>query len=185
MPFFSLSLSENQKMFSSGNVEMLLLPANAFFRQKDLAPLVRSKRSNNNRPSLSLSIYSKIIHKFQQRKRTYPTGVKNLSDMGICSKTLGKGATAKVKLLFSPDNKVFAVKQFTNKRQGKGHSHLSEDELANIHLSKLRQEFEIASSLHHGNIVKTFELAGSFDVEGREEMVWCVIMEYCTGVCFD
>jgi serine/threonine protein kinase len=55
---------------------------------------------------------------------------------------------------------------------------MGEEEIAILHVKKLRTEFEIASSLTHKNIVNVVELAATYS---GDEMVWCMVMEYCTG----
>lgn len=81
-------------------------------------------------------------------------------------RTIGKGATATVKLMFKKgDNShtYYAVKEFRKMDPG-------EDEIE--YVKKVKSEFSIAASLKHPNIVDTVRLCTS---HGR----WNHVMEYC------
>ena len=85
---------------------------------------------------------------------------------GRRGKTLGKGATASVKLMAKkggPSECVYAVKEFRKKGQ---------DENLQEYEQKVKSEFSIAKSLHHPNIVESFRLCTH---SGR----WNHVMEYC------
>src|SRR5207253_334816 len=66
--------------------------------------------------------------------------------------TIGKGATATVKLMFKKNDlshTYYAVKEFRKKEK-------TEDELE--YVKKVKSEYSIAASLHHPNIVRTVRL---------------------------
>jgi protein-serine/threonine kinase len=80
--------------------------------------------------------------------------------------TVGKGATATVKLMFKKgDNShtFYAVKEFRKKDR---------DEVEAEYVQKVKSEYSIAQSLHHPNIVQTVRLCTA---HGR----WNHVMEYC------
>lgn len=85
--------------------------------------------------------------------------------VGKRGKSIGKGATSKVKLMnrkgFSGE--VFAVKEFRGK---------SSNEKAEDYEQKVKSEYSIAKSVHHPNIVETFRLC----VHAGK---WNHVMEYC------
>ncbi|KZF22982.1 kinase-like protein [Xylona heveae TC161] len=86
---------------------------------------------------------------------------------GKRGKTLGKGATATVKLMArkgSNSDEVYAVKEFRKRGQ-------TEDEVE--YEKKVKSEYSIAKSLHHPNIVETVRLCTH---NGR----WNHVMEYCS-----
>lgn len=86
--------------------------------------------------------------------------------IGRRGKTIGKGATANVKLMHSKEGgagEVFAVKEF----RGKSINEQNED-----YEQKVKSEFTIAKSAHHPNIVETFRLC---TYNGR----WNHVMEFC------
>jgi hypothetical protein len=85
---------------------------------------------------------------------------------GRRGQTIGKGATATVKLMFKKNDNshtYYAVKEFRKKDK-------SEDE--EDYVKKVKSEYCIAQSLHHPNIVQTVRLCTS---HGR----WNHVMEYC------
>jgi protein-serine/threonine kinase len=81
--------------------------------------------------------------------------------------TVGKGATATVKLMFKKNDpehhKYYAVKEFRRMDNSE-----SEEE----YVKKVKSEFSIAASLHHPNIVTTVRLC-------RSHNRWNHVMEYC------
>jgi tRNA A-37 threonylcarbamoyl transferase component Bud32 len=80
--------------------------------------------------------------------------------------TVGKGATATVKLMFKKNDMshtYYAVKEFRKKEK-------SEDELD--YVKKVKSEYSIAASLHHPNIVRTVRLC-------THANRWNHVMEYC------
>lgn len=79
---------------------------------------------------------------------------------------LGKGATAKVKVMARKGcpGELYAVKEF----RGKSSSETKEE-----YEKKVKSEFSIAKSLHHPNIVETIRLCTD---HGR----WNHVMEYCS-----
>jgi protein-serine/threonine kinase len=85
--------------------------------------------------------------------------------VGKRGKSIGKGATSKVKLMTRKGyaNEVFAVKEFRGK---------SSTEKAEEYEQKVKSEYSIAKSVHHPNIVETFRLCTH---DGR----WNHVMEYC------
>jgi Protein kinase domain len=85
---------------------------------------------------------------------------------GRRGQTVGKGATATVKLMFKKNDQshtYYAVKEFRKKDK-------SEDE--EDYVKKVKSEYSIAQSLHHPNIVKTVRLC---TFHGR----WNHVMEFC------
>ncbi|KAI9729819.1 MAG: hypothetical protein M1834_006567 [Cirrosporium novae-zelandiae] len=86
---------------------------------------------------------------------------------GRRGKTIGNGATAKVKIMKrkgGSSDELYAVKEF--RRKG---SHETQAEYE----KKVKSEFSIANSLHHPNIVRTVRLCTH---NGR----WNHVMEYCS-----
>lgn len=85
--------------------------------------------------------------------------------IGLRGKTLGKGATSKVRLMSRKgySEELYAVKEFRGK---------SSSEKVEEHEKKLKSEYSIAKSLHHPNIVETIRLCTH---NGR----WNHVMEYC------
>ncbi|ORX55886.1 kinase-like protein [Piromyces finnis] len=81
---------------------------------------------------------------------------------------LGKGATATIKLAkkINGDNTIYVVKEFRKK---------CKNETNKEYLKKITNEFCIGFSLHHENIVKTFDL-----IEDRDGK-WFEILEHCSG----
>lgn len=82
-------------------------------------------------------------------------------------KTVGEGATARVRLMYrrgDMDHTIYAVKEF----RGRDKKEDSEDE----YRKKVLGEYTIAKSLHHPNIVDTVRLCTH---HGR----WNHVMEYC------
>lgn len=87
------------------------------------------------------------------------------SKLGRRGKSIGKGATANVRLMNKKgaSAEVFAVKEFRGK---------SSTEKADDYEQKVKSEFSIAKSAHHPNIVETFRLC---NYNGR----WNHVMEFC------
>jgi protein-serine/threonine kinase len=86
--------------------------------------------------------------------------------LGRRGKSVGKGATANVKLMNrkgGPASEVYAVKEFRGK---------SSIERAEDYEKKVKSEYSIAKSVHHPNIVETFRLCTH---NGR----WNQVMEFC------
>ncbi|EHK99668.1 putative Serine/threonine-protein kinase HAL4/SAT4 [Glarea lozoyensis 74030] len=85
--------------------------------------------------------------------------------VGKRGKSIGKGATSKVKLMTRKgySGEVFAVKEFRGK---------STAETSDSYELKVKSEFSIAKSVHHPNIVETFRLC---TYDGK----WNHVMEYC------
>lgn len=85
--------------------------------------------------------------------------------IGRRGKSIGKGATAHVKLMVRKgcSNDIYAVKEF----RGKSTTEKEED-----YEKKVKSEFSIAQSARHPNIVETFRLCTH---NGR----WNHVMEYC------
>ncbi|CAG8948955.1 hypothetical protein HYFRA_00002083 [Hymenoscyphus fraxineus] len=85
--------------------------------------------------------------------------------VGKRGKSIGKGATSKVKLMYRKGfpGEVFAVKEFRGK---------SSNEKAEDYEQKVKSEYSIAKSVHHPNIVETFRLCV---YAGK----WNHVMEYC------
>ncbi|KAK2624105.1 hypothetical protein QTJ16_006739 [Diplocarpon rosae] len=85
--------------------------------------------------------------------------------VGRRGKTIGKGATANVRLMVRKggSSETYAVKEF----RGKSRNEKSED-----YERKVKSEFSIAKSAHHPNIVETFRLCTH---NGR----WSHVMEFC------
>ncbi|TVY13446.1 Serine/threonine-protein kinase HAL4/SAT4 [Lachnellula arida] len=85
--------------------------------------------------------------------------------VGRRGKSIGKGATSKVKLMNRKgcSGEVYAVKEF----RGKSSNEKTED-----YEQKVKSEYSIAKSVHHPNIVETFRLCTH---NGR----WNHVMEYC------
>ncbi|KAH9214066.1 kinase-like domain-containing protein [Leptodontidium sp. 2 PMI_412] len=86
--------------------------------------------------------------------------------VGRRGKTIGKGATAHVKLMNrkgGASNETYAVKEF----RGKSMKEKSED-----YEQKVKSEYSIAKSTHHPNIVESFRLCTH---NGR----WNHVMEFC------
>ncbi|KAK6581679.1 hypothetical protein PZA11_005376 [Diplocarpon coronariae] len=85
--------------------------------------------------------------------------------VGRRGKTIGRGATANVRLMIRKggSSEIYAVKEF----RGKSRAEKSED-----YERKVKSEFSIAKSAHHPNIVETFRLCTH---NGR----WSQVMEFC------
>lgn len=85
--------------------------------------------------------------------------------LGRRGKSVGKGATANVKLMSRKGcaGEIYAVKEF----RGKSSNEKSED-----YEKKVKSEYSIAKSVHHPNIVETFRLCTH---NGR----WNHVMEFC------
>lgn len=86
--------------------------------------------------------------------------------LGRRGKSVGKGATANVRLMQrkgGSNGEVFAVKEFRGK---------SSNEVADDYEKKVKSEYSIAKSLHHPNIVQTIRLCTH---NGR----WNHVMEFC------
>ncbi|KAL2062164.1 hypothetical protein VTL71DRAFT_6430 [Oculimacula yallundae] len=84
--------------------------------------------------------------------------------IGRRGKSIGKGATANVKLMNRKGcNEAYAVKEF----RGKSSQEKSED-----YEQKVKSEYSIAKSTHHPNIVETIRLC---TYNGR----WNHVMEFC------
>ena len=86
--------------------------------------------------------------------------------LGRRGKSVGKGATANVKLMHRKGGnpgEVYAVKEFRGK---------SSNERAEDYEKKVKSEYSIAKSVHHPNIVETFRLCKH---NGR----WNHVMEFC------
>jgi serine/threonine protein kinase len=80
--------------------------------------------------------------------------------------TVGKGATATVKLMFKKNDQTHAyvaVKEF--RKKGKDESDLD-------YVKKVKSEYSIAASMHHPNIVRTIRLC-------THAHRWNHVMEYC------
>ncbi|KAG2197458.1 kinase-like domain-containing protein [Mucor mucedo] len=83
-------------------------------------------------------------------------------------KTIGTGATAKLRLLESNTTKsIVAIKTF-RKRDHKDESRKGYDK-------RMTSEFCISKTLSHQHVVQVFDLLK--DKKGR----WCTVMEYCAG----
>jgi len=89
---------------------------------------------------------------------------------GVCERlAIGKGATSVVRLAHKWDRseeKLYAVKEFRKRRK---------NETEREYIKKLTQEFCIASTLHHVNVVETVDLVQD------ENQHWCEVMEFCPG----
>ncbi|KAJ3347726.1 serine/threonine-protein kinase HAL4/sat4 [Allomyces javanicus] len=87
---------------------------------------------------------------------------------GVCEKGfIGKGATAVVRVARSQQYPAgVAVKEFRKRRK---------NETEKEYLKKLIQEYCVASSLLHENVVRTLDL-----IQDEHER-WCEVMEYCPG----
>jgi protein-serine/threonine kinase len=88
------------------------------------------------------------------------------SKLGLRGKTLGKGATASVRLVAKKGHPsdLYAAKEF----RGKASKEDSEE-----YEKKVKSEYTIAKSLHHPNIVETYRLCTH---NGR----WTHVMEFCS-----
>jgi len=86
--------------------------------------------------------------------------------VGRRGKSIGKGATANVRLMQKKGGcagEVYAIKEFRGK---------SSNEAEEEYEKKVKSEFSIAKSLHHPNIVETFRLCTH---NGK----WNHVMEFC------
>ncbi|ODV62656.1 putative serine/threonine protein kinase RTK1, partial [Ascoidea rubescens DSM 1968] len=84
---------------------------------------------------------------------------------GIPGKLLGEGAGGSVSVVERPsDGKLFAVKLFRPKNQR---------ESINDYNKKITSEFMIGSTLHHENVIETFDLLK----ESKIKIL--IVMEYC------
>ncbi|PSS14814.1 hypothetical protein M430DRAFT_104175 [Amorphotheca resinae ATCC 22711] len=84
--------------------------------------------------------------------------------LGRHGKSIGKGATANVRLMQRKGSgELYAVKEFRGK---------SSNESAENYEKKVKSEYSIAKSVHHPNIVETFRLCTH---SGR----WNHVMEFC------
>ncbi|CAO3648181.1 unnamed protein product [Mucor fragilis] len=82
-------------------------------------------------------------------------------------KTIGRGATAKLRLLTDEnDKKVVAIKTF-RKRDGQ--------ESRKGYDKRMTSEFCISKTLGHRHVIQVYDLLK--DKKGR----WCTVMEYCAG----
>ncbi|CCD22817.1 putative serine/threonine protein kinase RTK1 NDAI_0A06630 [Naumovozyma dairenensis CBS 421] len=84
-----------------------------------------------------------------------------LEKYGVPGKKLGEGATGSVSIVKGSDGKVFAVKMFRLAAVGNSLTYSK----------KITTEFCIGSTLHHENIIETFDLL-------KEGESFLVIMEY-------
>ncbi|KLO20012.1 Pkinase-domain-containing protein [Schizopora paradoxa] len=105
------------------------------------------------------------------RRSTAGDSVTSLSKKyGVCERlAIGKGATSVVRLAHKWDRseeKLYAVKEFRKRRK---------NETEREYIKKLTQEFCIASTLHHVNVVETVDLVQD------ENQHWCEVMEFCPG----
>jgi hypothetical protein len=83
-------------------------------------------------------------------------------------KTIGQGATAKLRLLEPINGKVVAIKTF-RKRDHKDESQKGYDK-------RMTSEFCISKTLCHRHVIQVFDLLK--DKKGR----WCTVMEYVSNV---
>jgi serine/threonine protein kinase len=81
---------------------------------------------------------------------------------------LGQGATATIKLVkkVGKDDTIYVAKEYRKREK---------NETIRKYLKKIASEYCIGSSLHHENIIKTFDL-----IEDRDGK-WYEISEYCSG----
>lgn len=78
-------------------------------------------------------------------------------------KVIGRGATAKLRLLESPQGQLVAIKTFYKRDKG-------DDE--KVYDKRMTSEFCISKTLHHSHVIQVFDLLK--DKKNR----WCSIMEY-------
>ncbi|ORY21876.1 kinase-like protein [Neocallimastix californiae] len=92
----------------------------------------------------------------------------NFSDKYILLNKLGRGATATIKLVkkIGANDTIYVAKEYRKKCKNESNKE---------YLKKITSEYCIGFSLHHENIVKTFDLIE--DRDGR----WYEIIEYCSG----
>ncbi|PCG94036.1 Alcohol dehydrogenase superfamily, zinc-type [Penicillium occitanis (nom. inval.)] len=91
---------------------------------------------------------------------------------GANKEQIGRGSSGIVTVTFRPHSvdhpsggQLFAVKKFSKR----------EKDSVKKHLKRVGAEFCISSSLHHANIIQTYDLVQ--DTDGN----FCQIMEYCSG----
>lgn len=82
-------------------------------------------------------------------------------------KTIGRGATAKLRLLAPVNGKVVAIKTFRKRDQ--------KDESRKGYDKRMTSEFCISKTLCHRHVIQVFDLLK--DKKGR----WCTVMEYVSS----
>ncbi|RAO73232.1 uncharacterized protein BHQ10_009244 [Talaromyces amestolkiae] len=116
---------------------------------------------------------SKLPHSFTRRQSSNSGTAGSLIDRyGRNKEQIGRGSSGIVTVTFRPHSvdhpsggQLFAVKKFSRR----------EKDSVKKHLKRVGAEFCISSSLHHPNIIQTFDLVQ--DTDGT----FCQIMEYCSG----
>lgn len=116
---------------------------------------------------------SKLSHSFIRRESSHPESAGSLIDRyGRNKEQVGRGSSGIVTVTFRPHSvdhpsggQLFAVKKFSQR----------EKDSVKKHLKRVGAEFCISSSLHHANIIQTYDLVQ--DTDGT----FCQIMEYCSG----
>lgn len=116
---------------------------------------------------------SKLPHSFNRRQSSSSGAAGSLIDRyGKNKEQIGRGSSGIVTVTFRPHSvdhpsggQLFAVKKFSQR----------EKDSLKKHLKRVGAEFCISSSLHHPNIIQTFDLVQ--DTDGT----FCQIMEYCSG----
>ncbi|KAI7859567.1 kinase-like domain-containing protein [Circinella umbellata] len=85
---------------------------------------------------------------------------------GNCQEIIGKGAYGKIRVIHKNDT-FYAVKEFRKKNA----------ETTKQFIERLTNEYKVATSLHHKNIIQTFDLLPL----SQTSPIYCQVMEYCNG----
>ncbi|KAJ3328864.1 serine/threonine-protein kinase HAL4/sat4 [Blyttiomyces sp. JEL0837] len=127
----------------------------------------RAQSASSNRGQLTSEITSGLMSPPET-----PLSPRCMADLyGRVSEVLGKGANATVKLAHKHElgqggEKLYAIKEFRNRRKGETHKD---------YVKKVVAEFCISSSMQHENVVETVDLIQ----DNRDR--WCEVMEYMPG----
>lgn len=123
------------------------------------------KTKQQSRSQEKLRNNDKLLQEFQEKMLFgAETSQELVQKYGVPGKILGEGAGGSVAIVERPsDGKIFAVKQFRAKNA---------KESDYDYQKKVQSEFFIGSTLHHENIIETFDML-------QEGMKFLVVMEYC------
>jgi protein-serine/threonine kinase len=151
----SFDLESNMPHHSNGNPDGKLPERSVWGMPAETGIGLKSRRLSLSLPDDFTVDVAELYTEFQDQSKM----------VGKRGKSIGKGATSKVKLMTRKgySGEVFAVKEFRGK---------STAETSDSYELKVKSEFSIAKSVHHPNIVETFRLC---TYDGK----WNHVMEYC------
>lgn len=139
---------------------------------------IERRKSTGSTLSLKTNFFNRFTDRNSSKISNIEKSYSNLenvqptyfSEKYIIVENIGKGANAFVKLARKrgkdQDNILYAVKEFRKKNKNEGFKD---------YLKKITSEFCIGSTLHHENIIKTYEL-----IQDRGDK-WFEVIEYCGG----